>query len=220
MLTIIPETGMYLGLSGAGTRLKPHTVPENAVFLNQVHGSRIVHDPAGGESADGMVLKRGFGTPALKVADCLPLFAIWDDWIGAAHAGWRGLANGIVENLIAAVDQPLRWLVMGPSICGDCYVAGEKTREAVFQRDPSGGEKHPPGRIDLRGSATRIARSMCGEHFQFVSMDECTLESKSLYSFRRNKTSERNFLWLAETERYEHIRQLNMNTSVNSDTEY
>lgn len=210
-MVIIPGTDMYLGLSGTGG--KPDAVPGNAVFLNQVHGSRIVINPAGGESADGMVMERGHGIPALKVADCLPMFALWDDYTGTAHAGWRGLAGGIVENLIAAVDQPLRWLIMGPCICGDCYTVGNEVREAVFSGYPADREEHPGCKLDLRRNALRRVMRACGdEEFQLISIDECTLESTSLYSFRRDGTDERNFLWLAEIERGEHIRQLNRET--------
>ncbi len=198
-MVVIPGTGLYLGLSGING--KPDVIPGNAIFLNQIHGSRIAVNPAGGENADGMVMDRGYGIPALRVADCLPVFALWDDYIGAAHVGWRGLAGGIVENLMAAVDSPLRWLVPGPCICGDCYAVGEEIREAVFSGDPTGGKEHPDGRVDLRGSVLRRVRRLCGEQFQLINLEECTFESTSLYSFRGNETDRRNLLWLAEIER-------------------
>jgi copper oxidase (laccase) domain-containing protein len=207
-MLIIPGSGYYMGLSGAGDQ--PDSVPETAVFLNQVHSSRIVVNPAGGESADGMIVDRYSSIPALRVADCLPVFALWDDFAGAAHAGWRGLAGGIVEKLLQAVDQPLRWFITGPCICGDCYTVGEEVRNAVFRDDPSAGRDHPPGRVDLRGSAIRRARKLCGEQFKVVTSGECTMESANLYSFRSNGTTGRNILWLAEIERGEHIRQLNV----------
>ncbi len=206
-MVIIPGTDMYLGLSGVERNRDP--LPENVVFLNQIHSSRIVVSPAGGEDADGMVMSRGSGYPALRVADCLPVFALWDDYIGAAHAGWRGLSKGIMENLLQAVDQPLRWLILGPCICSRCYAVGDLVSRAVASGDPTGLLEHPEGRIDLRGSAVRRARKVSGEKFQLINIDECTLESAGLYSYRGNETAERNFLWLAEIERGEHIRQLN-----------
>jgi purine-nucleoside/S-methyl-5'-thioadenosine phosphorylase / adenosine deaminase len=206
-MVIIPGTDMYLGLSGAERTGDP--VPENVVFLNQIHSSRIVVAPTGGEDADGMVMARGSGYPALRVADCLPVFALWDDYIGAAHAGWRGLSKGIIENLLFAVNQPLRWLILGPCICSECYAVGDQVSRLVASGDPSGTLGHPDGRIDLRGSAVRRARKVSGEKFQLINIDECTLESAGLYSYRGSKTPERNFLWLAENERGEHIRQLN-----------
>ncbi len=213
-MIVIPGTGLYLGLSGAEGNADP--LPENAIFLDQVHGNRIVIDPAGGESADGMVMQRGSGIPALRVADCLPVFAVWDDFTAAAHAGWRGLAEGIVENLVAAVDSPLRWLILGPCICGDCYSVGDDVREAVITEDPSGAKGHLQGKVDLRGSALRRVRKLCGDEFQLINMNECTLESRNLHSYRGDKTVKRNLLWLAEIERGEHIRQLNGETECNS----
>ncbi len=202
-MTVIPETGLYAGLSGVNG--KPDEVPGDALFLNQTHSNRIVINPIGGENADGMVMPRGFGIPALKVADCLPVFAVWDEYIGAAHAGWKGLAGGIVENLISSVDSPLRWLVLGPCICCECYSVGKDVFEAVAQVEAE-GQSH---RVDLRANAIRRASNLCKEQFGLINIEECTKESTSLYSYRRNATASRNILWLAETERGEHIPHLN-----------
>lgn len=211
-MTIIPGTDMYVGLSGVNG--KPDEVPAHAVFLNQTHSNRIAVNPRGGENADGMVMQRGFSIPALRVADCLPVFAVWDDYIGAAHAGWRGLAAGIIENLINSVDLPLKWLVLGPCICGNCYSVGEDVYEAVTQVVPERRSVHNTKRLDLRASAFRRASDLCSEQFGLINIEECTMESTSLYSYRRNATTSRNILWLAETERGEHIPHLNSETEI------
>lgn len=202
----VPDTDYVIGISGKHG--KPDCVPENAILLDQVHSNRIVFDPHGGESADGMVFARGSrAVPCLKVADCLPVFAVWDGFTGAAHAGWRGLADGIIENLLKAVDRPLRYLVLGPCICGECYRVGESVRRRVCAGDPAAEDGHPSGRVDLRASALRRARHIAGNEFKLINIDKCTLELTSFYSYRANGTEERNFLWLAETRPGEHIRQ-------------
>jgi copper oxidase (laccase) domain-containing protein len=206
-MTVIPDTGCCLGFSGVDG--KPDRLPESAVFLEQIHSNLVVLNPAGGESADGMIMDKGFGIPALRVADCLPVFALWDDYMGAAHAGWRGLAKGIIENLLTAVDQPLRWFITGPCICGNCYAVGDDVRSSVISGDPVSGISHPEGRIDLRGSAVARARNLCDEDFRVLNTSGCTLESAGLYSYRENKTVRRNYIWLAEIEQGLHIRQLN-----------
>jgi copper oxidase (laccase) domain-containing protein len=206
-MIVVPGTEFAIGLAGAGRNCD--LVPVDAVFVNQIHGSKILLNPSGGESADGMIFERGKGIPALKVADCLPVFAIWDDYTGAAHAGWRGLAEGIVENLIASVDQPLRWLILGPCICADCFATGNDVREAVCSGDPSGASEHPRGRVDLRGSAFRRVQYAAGNQFKVINLHDCTMESDSLFSYRSNGTGERNLIWLAETAPGEHIRQPN-----------
>lgn len=202
---IIPVNDeLVLGISGAGD--DGEMPPPGTVFLNQIHGSDILVDPVSGESADGMILARGSGYPGLKVADCLPVFAVWRNHTGAAHAGWRGLAGGIVENLLLSVDDLLEVLIMGPAICPLCYEVGEEVRKAVADGDPGGLEAHPEGRVDLAGSAARRARTVSGCGFPIITVKGCTLESDGLHSYRRNQTPERNVLWLAETRPCSHIQ--------------
>lgn len=69
---------------------------ENVIFLNQVHSSVIIHNPASGASADGMILSAGKLSPGIRTADCLPVFMSSSEYTAAFHAGWRGLASGIV----------------------------------------------------------------------------------------------------------------------------
>ena len=173
------------------------SIPGNVVFLDQCHSSLVIHDPQGGEAADGMTVPRGGSLPGLKVADCLPLFALWDNYTGAVHAGWRGLAGGIVGNLLLSVDEPLRHLIAGPCICACCYSVGPDVRLAVSRGDPGGTAGHPPGRVDLSESAFRRAEAVCGRDFKRHRMDICTLENPALHSYRRNGTVSRNLLWLA-----------------------
>jgi len=201
---IIPlDENMFLGIRGTDGKGSPEA---DTIFLSQVHGTEILFDPPHDTEADGMVCSRGKGFPGLKVADCLPVFALWKNFVGAAHAGWRGLAGGIVEKLICSVNEPLELLILGPCICADCYTVGEEVRKALAREDPGGIESHPEGKADLRGSALRRARKSARHGFHLISLDLCTLESESLYSYRRNGTGERNLLWLAETSPCSHIQ--------------
>jgi len=204
-------------LQGTGLELKLGTSADKgrAVFLKQVHGTAVLANPSTGQEGDGMIFRRGEGFPGIQVADCLPVFAVWNNYIGAAHAGWRGLAGGIVENLLSSVDEPLRYLILGPCICSDCYVVGEEVRASVAKGDPLGSSGHPPGRVDLRGSALRRAHKCCQPGFITVDMNSCTLETPGLFSYRRDGTSERNLLWLAEKNQGEHIHR-----PIRTDTDY
>lgn len=200
----IPVSGeLILEISGIERHDPP---PENAVFLSQVHGTEILVNPDQNSRADGMICSRGTCFPGLKTADCLPVFAVWKNVTGAAHAGWRGLAAGIVEKLILSVDDPLELLILGPCICADCYTVGEEVRRAVAEGDPAGMEGHPRERVDLRGSALRRARRVSPTGFRVINLHSCTLESKNLYSYRKDGTEERNFLWLAEPPPALHIQ--------------
>jgi len=206
--------GDALEIDIEGIRLKLNIIqeapelepPAGVTFLTQVHGSRVVFSPEGREEADGMVMPRGKGCPGLRVADCLPVFAFWKGFTGAAHAGWRGLAQGVVENLLNAVDEPPLILVFGPCICSGCYEVGEDVRESVARGDPMGIAGHPPGRADLRGGALRRARKVRGAGFPVISLNSCTLETPGLHSHRRNGTPLRNIMWLAEGPSDYHIR--------------
>ncbi len=199
----IGSTGLTLQVIGAGETTALHG---GTVLLSQVHGAEIIMNPIQGQEGDGMLLPMEGRLPGLRVADCLPVFAIWDGFIGAAHAGWRGLAGGIVENLISSVDRPLRYLITGPCICPACYTVGEDVRSAVAATDPAGLQGHPPGRVDLRGSAVRRACRLAGSRFEILQDPRCTFEDPGLHSYRRNGTGKRNIVQLAENPHDLHIR--------------
>lgn len=134
---------------GLGLPSEPH-------WLRQVHGNRVVAlpgpDPRAPE-ADGAYTRESGLVCAVLTADCLPVLITARDGsvIAAAHAGWRGLAAGIVEATVDALghapDQLQAWL--GPAIGPTAYTVGETVRDAfraqdpesaaAFRRDPAGG---------------------------------------------------------------------------------
>lgn len=163
------------------------------VFLKQVHGARIVSDPGGGEEADGMIIRRGAGMPALKLADCASLFVASRDFLGAVHAGWRGLASGAVEALVRAFPGEPELAVAGPCICASCYRVGPEVRSRVIER--SGGD-HPEGRLDLFAALVSQARD-AGLACEVQSSGPCTMCRPDMFhSYRRDATLLRNIAWL------------------------
>lgn len=140
-------------------------------WLRQVHGSAVI-DAAlaerGTPEADASVSRERGAACAVLTADCLPvLFAARDgSAIGAAHAGWRGLAGGVLENTVAALGTPpaelLAWL--GPAISQPAFEVGLEVRDAFTAIDPSAGEHfrgNARGRLqaDLYGLARQRLRS-------------------------------------------------------------
>jgi YfiH family protein len=113
-------------------------------WLNQVHGV-AVHDLDAVESwsaavtADAAVTSRADVACVVMVADCLPvLFASRDgSRVGAAHAGWRGLASGVLEQTVRAFRVPgqelLAWL--GPCISHDHFEVGDEVREEFVKQE-------------------------------------------------------------------------------------
>ncbi|HEV2703736.1 MAG TPA: peptidoglycan editing factor PgeF [Steroidobacteraceae bacterium] len=113
-------------------------LPAEPAWLAQVHGNRVLRleaDAAAGAQADAVVTAQGGRVCVIQVADCLPvLFAARDgSVVGAAHAGWRGLAAGVLEHTVAALGvapgQLLAWI--GPGIGAAHFEVGAEVREAL-----------------------------------------------------------------------------------------
>jgi polyphenol oxidase len=119
------------------------SLPAEPAWLSQVHGV-AVHDldatPGDGlATADAAVARERGRVCAIMVADCLPvLFATRDGTrIGAAHAGWRGLASGVLENTVRALGVPgaelTAWL--GPAISREHFEVGDEVRAEFVAAD-------------------------------------------------------------------------------------
>ena len=93
--------------------------------------------------ADAAVTRTPGRVCVIQVADCMPvLFAARDgSAVGAAHAGWRGLAGGVLEQTIAQLGVPAAQLVawLGPTISQNNFEVGDDVR-AAFAKDDSGAE--------------------------------------------------------------------------------
>jgi hypothetical protein len=124
-------------------------LPSPPRWLRQVHGVRAVRfdeamaaderPEADEPEADAAVTTTPGVVLAILTADCLPVLFCSDDGssVGAAHAGWRGLAHGVLENTVAAMrTAPGRisaWL--GPAAGPRAYEVGEEVRAAFVDRD-------------------------------------------------------------------------------------
>lgn len=137
-----------------GTRVAddPHAVAENRRrllaylpaeprWLTQVHGSRVVaaHSISHPAEADGAYSTVPNVVCTVMIADCLPVLLCDRDAciVGVAHAGWRGLAAGVIEQTIAAMDAaPNRLMAfLGPAIGPDAFEVGEDVYRAFVDRD-------------------------------------------------------------------------------------
>ena len=97
----------------------------------QVHGTHVVVDGEGGEEADGQVTTQAGVAAIVLVADCLPVALAGPDAAGVVHAGWRGLAGGVLEAGVAALGRGPVAAAIGPGIGPCCYEVGDDVR-AVF----------------------------------------------------------------------------------------
>jgi polyphenol oxidase len=141
-------------------------LPAEPAWLSQIHGVAVsdldTDEPA--READAVVTTQPGEVGAIMVADCLPvLFASHDGRrIGAAHAGWRGLAAGVLEKTVQAMRVPgdvlTAWL--GPAILQPDFEVGEDVRAAFVAKDAGAAEFFAPNargkwQADLVGIARR-----------------------------------------------------------------
>jgi len=121
--------------SDAGRARLRVLVPSEPRWLHQVHGARVIDadTTAGVVQADAAVAREPGTVCIVKIADCMPVLLGDEDGrvVGAAHAGWRGLAAGVLEATIDAMRAPSpvqAW--MGPAIGPGVYEVGDEVRAA------------------------------------------------------------------------------------------
>jgi YfiH family protein len=102
---------------------------ERLVQGRQVHGTRVVVDAKAVEEADGQVTSAPGVAAIVLVADCLPVALAGPERVGVVHAGWRGLAAGVLEAGVQATGAVAA--AIGPGIGPCCYEVGDDVR-AVF----------------------------------------------------------------------------------------
>jgi purine-nucleoside/S-methyl-5'-thioadenosine phosphorylase / adenosine deaminase len=187
----------------------PPALPGAPAWLRQVHGTRVV-DAAGvgGErpQADASFARAPGVVCAVQAADCMPVLLADEAGrvVAAAHAGWRGLAAGVIEAALAAMQIPgeraIAWL--GPAIGPERYEVGEEVRAAFVGRDADAAAAFAasrPGhwRLDLYAIA-RQRLAACGVA-RVRGGGWCTYSDPARFpSWRRDRTEERfaAFVWL------------------------
>jgi polyphenol oxidase len=153
----------------------------------QVHGAHVARTSASappGETsgtfadADGQATALDGVAAIVLTADCLPVLLAADGAVAAVHAGWRGLAAGVLEEGIAALRDvggsgPIT-AAIGPAACGRCYEVGDEVR-AAFGMEPAGG----PEPIDLKA----IARERLDDATVY-DVGLCTMHDEPFFSHR------------------------------------
>lgn len=192
-------------------------LPSAPRWLRQVHGTAVFDADAGSvdgvpaassdeePEADAAVTRRPGVVLAVLHADCLPVLLWSDDGtvLGAAHAGWRGLAAGVVEATVGAMavpgDRLSAWL--GPAAGPANYEVGDEVRAAFVDADAGDAAAFVPTRpghwrVDLYALARRrlAARGVV----QVSGGGFCTIgEPSRFFSHRRDGRSGRmaSLLW-------------------------
>ncbi len=185
-------------------------LPAEPLWLTQVHGNRVVRAGAAaqGAEADAAFTRQAGTVCAVLTADCLPVLLCADDGaaVAVAHAGWRGLAGGVVEAALRAMDVPparlMAWL--GPAIGPRAFEVGEDVRAAFLAHAADAAPAFVPRaegkwladlyalatlRLNTAGVARVFGGGFCTYH-----------EAARFYSHRREKTTGRmaSLIWLED----------------------
>ncbi|KND60822.1 hypothetical protein BVER_01045 [Candidatus Burkholderia verschuerenii] len=232
--------GLNLGLSTGDI---PDAVHENrrraiaatgasaAAWLSQIHSAQVedaadvLARRAQGETirADASVTDRPGVVCVAMAADCLPVLFCDDDGcaVGAAHAGWRGLAAGIVENTgervarLAGIPASGLNAYLGPAIGPSAFEVGEDvfdaftSAEPAAQRDATAAAFKPTGATgkyfaDIYTLARLRLASIGVEASRIHGGTHCTVtEQTRFYSYRRDRDTGRMaaFIWLSDSAR-------------------
>lgn len=167
--------------------------------MNQVHGAdvAVLEGPAGPAPAVDALVSSGVPL-AVMVADCIPVIMVGQAPSGravlaAAHAGRPGLAEGVIPGTVAAMREAgagriSAWL--GPSICGRCYEVPPALRAEVDSAVPGTASETSWGTpaLDLPKGARRQLEAA---DVDIKYSGPCTLETPTLYSYRRDQQTGR-----------------------------
>lgn len=170
-------------------------LPADPQWLRQVHGSTAVAlpNPLAKPTADAAVTSAAGVVCAVLTADCLPVLFTSKDGsrVAAAHAGWRGLLDGVLEATVAEMGSQsgiLAWL--GPAISQAAFEVGAEVRDAFMASDAESAQFFEPNergrwQADLYGLA-RGRLAGCGVT-EVYGGDRCTYtEAGAFFSYRRD----------------------------------
>ncbi|MDO4998602.1 MAG: peptidoglycan editing factor PgeF, partial [Neisseria sp.] len=182
-------------------------------YLKQTHSTIVVQasDSVASElNADASVNADGTAACAVMTADCLPV--LFCDKAGtvvaAAHAGWRGLAGGILQNTVAAMNVPSAEILayLGPAIGAEAFEVGEDVRQAfIAQNDAAASAFTAIGEHDGQTKYLADIYQLARLALQAVGVvnitggEHCTvLEREHFFSYRRDGQTGRmvSAIWL------------------------
>jgi len=183
-------------------------LPSEPVWLKQTHGTVVVSADTANclPQADACIARHRAAVCVVMTADCLPILLCdtQGSVVGVAHAGWRGLAAGVIEATVRAMEtapeNTMAWL--GPAISQDEFEVGDEVRAAFLAKQPQAASAFIPGQngkwyADLYALA-RLRLNALGIR-RIHGGDSCTYRERDRYfSYRRDGATGRmgTFIWL------------------------
>ncbi|MCX7149792.1 MAG: peptidoglycan editing factor PgeF [Rhodocyclales bacterium] len=192
----------------ANRALLRRELPAEPVWLAQVHGARCVDAAlaAPDVEADASFTRQRGVVCAVLTADCLPVLLCDDQAsvVAIAHAGWRGLAAGVIEATVAALGEPgmrlMAWL--GPAIGPQAFEVGDEVREIFVDHDAQAASAFAASAngkwlCDIYQLARRRLDAL--DIHRITSADSCTMgDADQFFSYRRDGVTGRmaSLIWL------------------------
>lgn len=157
-------------------------IADSWAWMRQVHGATVIEvaEPGVAGEGDAIVTTRPGLPLAVRTADCVPVVVHGNEAVGVIHAGWRGLAAGVIESARDALEaegSPAVRAAIGPAIGPCCYEVGDEVVEALGGRSTttSSGSQS----VDLWSEA---ARRLSG--LEVWRADLCTMCEEPFHSYR------------------------------------
>ena len=190
------RTPTYHRILPIGEFLTYPEIPQGKViFTNQVHSNEIIEytgNDISNVSVDGIMASYenlqdiSLG---IKTADCMPIILLGKNHVVFLHAGWRGLADGILKHELIGKTRPF-YAFIGPSIQQQSFEV-----DSDFKQHFSDTNFHEnAGKLYFN-----LQKEACDQIYQsyngikVIYCNEDTMKNKNLHSYRENKTQHRNW---------------------------
>jgi len=159
-------------------------------LVSQVHGNTVIAAQKPGLQGEADALRTS--TPglvlAIRTADCVPILVESDSEVFAIHAGWRGIANGIIIKTLRNVEG-LRAAAIGPCISVDAYEVGWEVVDGIVAsgvpKDVFVREKQPRPHVDLKAAAHYQLQQSKVPKIEVLAY--CTYLDEGFHSYRRDQ---------------------------------
>lgn len=159
--------------------------------VKQTHSSIVLNeDQCMDREADGIIGDKG-APKAVLTADCVPLVLLGEDFHAVIHAGWRGLAQKILNAPAVSAIKPY-YAFIGPHIRQENY----EVQSDFLDNFPENKDAFSFHSDKIYFSLSRVAHAQLESFYPGIIIFDCglcTFADKRFHSYRRNKTTERNW---------------------------
>lgn len=182
--------GEFITLNSYCNDLKiSHTLQTHSTIICELSNNDLSQTESDGIISKLSELKKGHFI-AIKTADCMPIVILGDNEVIFVHAGWKGLADGILKNPIIKKIRPY-YAFIGPSIQKDSFEVSDDF-ELNFPHNSNFYHKNGKLYFDLQKEAQDQLYALY-DGINVESSQEDTMLNKKFHSFRRDKTTLRNW---------------------------